>query len=249
MLRVPGIVIHLGPVSISVHLILESLAYTTGFLIYRRQKALRGDVIGGRERDTVLVAAIVGAAIGSKVLSWTEDPAFVLREPLSGLLGGKTIAGGLLGGTLAVEAVKKRLGIVERTGDLFAIPIAIAMAIGRAGCFLGGLADRTYGTPTTLPWAVDSGDGIGRHPTQLYEVVFLALLVWALARFDRGPHEKGAVYRLFLVSYLAWRLVIDFLKPEPAFAGLGAIQWACVAALIFYEWTHTTRPGCGHSRE
>ena len=60
------------------------------------------------------------------------------------------------------------------------------------------------------------------------------MLAWALSRLDRGPHERGALYRLLLVSYLAWRVVIDFMKPEPAFAGLSAIQWACVAALIFY---------------
>ena len=138
----------LGPVTISVHLLLESLAYTAGFLIYRRQKLLRGDVIGARERNTVLVAAIVGAAIGSKLLAWTGDPVLQLHQPLSALLGGKTIVGGLLGGTLAVEFVKKRLAIAERTGDLFAIPLATAISIGRVGCFLGGVADRTYGTPT-----------------------------------------------------------------------------------------------------
>ena len=240
MLHVPGLAFHLGPVAISVHLLLESLAYTAGFLIYRRQKLLRGDVIGARERNSVLVAAIVGAAIGSKLLAWAEDPVVPLHQPLSALLGGKTIVGGLLGGTLAVEFVKKRLAITKRTGDLFAVPLTIAIAVGRVGCFLGGLADRTYGTPSSLPWAVDFGDGIGRHPVQLYEVMFLAALAWALSRFDRGQHETGAVYRLFLVSYLAWRLVIDFLKPEPAFAGFSAIQWACVAALIFYA-RDTTR--------
>ena len=234
MLHVSGFDFHFGPVTVSVHLLLESLAYTAGFLIYRRQKLLRGDVIGARERNTVLVAAIVGAAIGSKLLAWTGDPVFRLHQPLSALVGGKTIVGGLLGGTLAVEVVKKRLAIAERTGDLFAIPLATAIAVGRVGCFLGGVSDRTYGIPTSLPWAVDFGDGIGRHPVQLYEVVFLGVLAWALSRLDRGPHERGALYRLFLVSYLAWRVVIDFMKPEPAFAGLSAIQWACVAALIFY---------------
>jgi prolipoprotein diacylglyceryltransferase len=81
---------------------------------------------------------------------------------------------------------------------------------------------------------VDFGDGIGRHPVQLYEIFFLALLALALSRIERWPHESGALYRLFLVFYLVWRLVIDFLKPEPAFAGLSAIQWTCAAALVFY---------------
>lgn len=111
MLHLPGLSFHLGPVTVSVHLILESLAYTTGFLIYRRQKLLHGDVIGSRDRNSILAAAIVGAAIGSKLLAWAGDPILIVRGPISNLLGGKTIVGGLLGGTLAVELVKKRLAI------------------------------------------------------------------------------------------------------------------------------------------
>lgn len=37
-----------------------------------------------------------------------------------------------------------------------------------------------------------------------------------------------------MVAYLGWRLAIDFLKPEVRIAGLGGIQWACVAMLIYY---------------
>jgi hypothetical protein len=46
--------------------------------------------------------------------------------------------------------------------------------------------------------------------------------------------REGALYRTFLVCYLAFRLGIDFLKPDPTLAGLSAIQWACVAALCWY---------------
>ena len=234
MVRVPGIAIPLGPVAISVHFLFESLAYTAGFLIYRRERRRRGDVIGGPDRNAVIVAAILGAALGSKLLAWFEDPALALRDPVTGLLGGKTIVGGLIGGTLAVEWVKKRLGITRRTGDLFAIPMAIAIAIGRLGCFFGGIADGTYGSPTSLPWAVDFGDGIGRHPVQIYEILFLAALTAALVSLRRRGLRNGELYRVFLLSYLTWRLAIDFLKPEPQFAGLSSIQWVCAATLIGY---------------
>lgn len=232
-LRLAGAEIPVGPVVISVHFFFESLAYAVGFWIYRRQRR-RGDVISTPNRNSVIVAAILGAAVGSKILSWLEDPSLTLSAPLTGLLGGKTIVGGLLGGTMAVEWVKKRLGILERTGDLFAIPIAVAIAVGRLGCFFGGLADRTYGSATTLPWAIDFGDGIPRHPTQIYEILFLICLTAALQHLSRGNPRNGELYRVFLVSYLAWRFAIDFLKPEPAFAGLSSIQWVCAAALIVY---------------
>jgi phosphatidylglycerol---prolipoprotein diacylglyceryl transferase len=53
------------------------------------------------------------------------------------------------------------------TGDVFAIPLTVGIAVGRVGCFLTGLADNTHGLPANLPWAIDYGDGIPRHPAQL----------------------------------------------------------------------------------
>jgi len=235
ILRVPAPVVSLGPISVSLHLVFESLAYAVGFFLYQRDRGRRGDVIGGPDRNSVIVAVILGAAIGSKVLSWFEDPAAVLQGSWAAILGGKTIVGGLLGGTIAVEWAKTRLGITTRTGDLFVIPMALAMAVGRLGCFFGGLDDRTYGTPTNLPWAVDFGDGTPRHPTQLYEIAFLLLLAAAMQALRRARIQNGDLFRLFLFSYCGWRLAIDFLKPETKFAGLSAIQWASAAALIWYS--------------
>ena len=62
---------------------------------------------------------------------------------MSGLAGGKTIVGVLIGGWIAVETVKNTLGIRVRTGDLLAIPLSVGIAIGReVGCFLTGLSDQ-----------------------------------------------------------------------------------------------------------
>jgi phosphatidylglycerol:prolipoprotein diacylglycerol transferase len=220
------------------HLVFETLAYAIGFAIYRRDRRRYGDRLLDPHRSSVIVAAILGAAIGSKLLAWAEDPADFARHwrDWQYVLGGKTLVGGLLGGTAAVEWVKARIGIARRTGDLFAIPLAAGIAIGRIGCWIAGLADRTYGSPTSLPWGIDLGDGISRHPVQLYEILFLALLTLALARLrTAGLAREGDLYRVFLIAYLGWRLCVDFLKPEPAFAGLSAIQWTCAAALAWYS--------------
>jgi len=232
-----GFTIAVGPLEIPPHSLLETLAYTVGFAIYARDRKRQGDVIDTSARSSVLVAAILGAAIGSKLLAWLEDPAELMAHANQWQmwLGAKTIVGGLLGGTIAVEWVKARLGIASRTGDLFAVPLAIGIAIGRVGCFLSGLADRTYGTATRWPWGVDFGDGIPRHPTQIYESAFLLALAWQLVRFRQMSHRNGDVFRLFMLSYMMWRLCIDFLKPGIPFVGLTAIQWACAAALVWYS--------------
>lgn len=216
------------------HFVFETLGYAVGFRLYLQARRKGGDFLPTEARTWIVVAAILGAAMGSKVLFWLEDPGRTLRHAgeLAYLMSGKTIVGGLLGGTIAVEWTKARLGIARRTGDLFAVPMAIGIAIGRIGCFFGGLRDDTYGLPSSLPWAVDFGDGIPRHPVQLYEAV--AMLILALLLRRATPRPEGAIYRYFLVAYLGWRLAVNFLKPGVPFAGLTASQWVCVAALSWY---------------
>ncbi|MEO8028706.1 MAG: prolipoprotein diacylglyceryl transferase family protein [Bryobacteraceae bacterium] len=217
------------------HWVFESAAYTIGFWIYSREKRASGDFLAASDRLSVVAAAIVGAALGSKILSWFETPVETLAHwnNLQYLMQGKTIVGGLLGGTIAVEITKRMIGVTRRTGDLFAVPICVGTAVGRIGCFFAGLPDQTYGVATALPWGIDFGDGVRRHPTQLYEVSFVLGLAWVLAKMR--PVREGDRFRAFLVAYLAFRLAIEFWKPGVAvFGGLTAIQWACVAALVWY---------------
>jgi len=214
------------------HPIFETLGYAGGFAVYRRMRRRQGDLLNDERRWMVIAATAVGALLGSRILGLLE------QAPRRGLAwhdlllpGGKTIVGGLLGGWLAVEIVKRLTGIRSRTGDLFAVPLCVGIAIGRVGCFLAGLADDTYGKPTSLPWGVDFGDGIRRHPTQLYEFLFLVALGWLLWRWNARPHVNGCIFRAFMAAYLTWRLLIDFLKPQPLVDGMNLIQWACVAGL------------------
>lgn len=214
----------------------ESLAYVTAFAVYRRARRRHGDPIDDRARLSVLVAAAIGGLIGSKLLNLLVDPAssWAHRAELMTWLGGKTMVGGLLGGVLGVELYKKLRGIRVRTGDLYAVPLLVGISIGRIGCFLTGLDDLTYGSATSLPWGIDFGDGVRRHPTQLYEIAAMVLLVGYVTFRARRPHANGDLFRLAFLGYLAWRLLVDFLKPGPRFLGLGAIQWACVAGLLVY---------------
>ena len=219
------------------HPVFETLAYLVGFAVYRWLRARAGDVIDEPKRWTILAAAAVGALAGSRVLGiceqWPTVMAAVHAGKLMALLispGGKTIVGGLLGGWIAVEVVKRVNGITARTGDLFVVPLCVGIAIGRIGCFVAGIADDTYGVATKLPWAVDFGDGVGRHPVQIYEIVFLLVLAAVLAR--PWKLREGARFGIFLASYLAWRVGIDFLKPQPLMDGLNLIQWSCLGGLV-----------------
>lgn len=230
--------LHIGALRVHPHFLFEMVAYGVGFRLYVELRKARGDFLDGARRWWVVAAAATGALAGALLLAMLENPAGLLtewREPRA-MLAGKTIVGALIGGSFAVEWAKRRLGIKQRTGDLFALPLCVGIAIGRIGCFLTGLQDQTCGIESSLPWAVDFGDGIRRHPTQLYELIFLVALAIVMWRLSRHPYLRGDLFRFFMVCYLAFRLVIDFLKPDPrVLLGLSSIQWACVAMLIYYR--------------
>ncbi|MGD0892757.1 MAG: prolipoprotein diacylglyceryl transferase family protein [Terracidiphilus sp.] len=219
------------------HPVFETLAYASGYAVFRRLRAQQGDALAEPQRWTVLAAAAVGALAGSRVLGLAEQWPTVMTAWQQGRIlalmlspGGKTIVGGLLGGWFGVEIVKRLSGIRRRTGDLFALPLCVGIAVGRIGCLIAGLADDTYGKPTTLPWAVNLGDGIGRHPVQVYEILFLIVLGLIVSTKAKLP--EGARFRIFLGGYLAWRAAIDFLKPQPLIGGLNLIQWSCLAGIL-----------------
>lgn len=231
------VVWHAGALAIPAHAVLEFAAYPAAIALLTRLRANWGDPIAQRTRMIVVLAAAIGAVLGSKLLFLFEQPALIGDRVPEMFAAGKSVVGGLLGGLAGVELMKMRLGESRSTGDLFVLPLCFGIAIGRVGCFLGGLADATYGFPTKLPWGVDFGDGISRHPTQLYEVIALAAMAaWAISRRSR-VERAGDLFRGFMVLYLGWRLVIDVWKPEPPalVAGLTAIQIACLGGIAYYS--------------
>jgi prolipoprotein diacylglyceryltransferase len=123
------------------------------------------------------------------------------------------------------------------------LPLSLAIAVGRIGCFLGGLDDQTYGTPTTLPWAVDFGDGIGRHPVQLYEsismTVFAAWFFWLLHAHREFAMRRG--FYIFAIVYGVERFLWEFLKPYPPVIGPFNIFHLGAAALAVYAVFMLTR--------
>lgn len=226
----------IGDFKIHPHIFFEAIAYTVALRLSLRN--FRRDAIKPAQRSSIVVGGMVGALIGAKVLVmlqhidlwWQQRELFWLM-----LLQGKTIVGALLGALIGVEVIKKIIGVKQSTGDAFVYPLMLGMAIGRIGCFLTGLSDRTYGIATNLPWGIDFGDGIPRHPTQLYEIGFLLLLMVFLKVRSRYSIQSGDLFKFFMISYLSFRLLIDSIKPDfQPILGLSAIQIACVLALIYY---------------
>jgi prolipoprotein diacylglyceryltransferase len=183
----------------------------------------------------------------------TRDPAYFIALGLGAIAGaflfgstnmvlahmwqfGHSIAGAIAGGTIAVELYKLANGIRESTGGQFVAPLAIGIAVGRLGCFFAGLPDFTYGTPTALPWGVDFGDGIPRHPVQLYEsasmLAFLAVYLNGIARSSPLFVRQG--FYLFVGWYALQRFAWEFLKPYPTLVGpLNTFHFVCASLLVY----------------
>ena len=229
-------------VSHTPHLIFETLAYFVAARVYwRAQPALQPLPA---DRFLLLACAIFGAALGSKGLHVFEHlPTLLARHDMALWIGGKSVLGGLLGGTLGVELAKRTIGWRAPTGDAWVAPIVVGLVIGRLGCQLSGLWDQTYGNPTSLPWGWDYGDGIARHPVAAYEMIGVTLLYVAVT--TRWHDRPGARFAALLFGYSALRFVLEYLKPPfgplapdtlpvALYAGLTAIQWAAVAGCAWY---------------
>lgn len=205
-------------------IMLASLA--TAFALRSRTPQPSG--LTGRERAGIALGAFCGAMIGAKLPFALADWQTLL-EGRALFENGKTIVFGMVGGYAGVELAKAMLGVRVKTGDGFAVPVAGAVAVGRLGCFAAGCC---HGVATSLPWGVDFGDGLRRHPTQIYEAAFHAMLAIILAVFQRKGMFRGQLIKLYIISYLIYRFATEFLRPEAVLAAsLTGYQWACLVLI------------------
>lgn len=195
--------------------------------------------LSSSDRLAIGLGAFIGAMLGAKLpfVLFAEEGIF----SLTWFDNGKTILFGLVGGYLGVEIAKWANGIHVKTGDSFAVPVAVAVAIGRLSCVVAGCC---YGKPTNLPWGVDFGDGVRRHPTQIYESLFHLACAILLEQLQRRGLLKGQLIKLYILLYLGYRFLTEFLRPEPIVGlGLTFYQWSClaIAPIFVVLWIRDAR--------
>jgi len=183
--------------------------------------------LAGRTAPSYFVTLAVGAVLGAWLAGTLNTGLFAPSH---------SVAGALAGGIAGVEGWKWRHGVRRSTGASFVLPFCTGLVVGRFGCLFAGLADKTYGVATGLPWAVDLGDGIGRHPVQVYEALamagFAAVFLRARLRGAHWPEAHG--FHAMVIFYGAQRFAWEFLKPYPAVMGpLNVFHFLC-AGLILY---------------
>lgn len=224
--------------SVLLHVIFEFLAFFIGFRYYLFLRKKAGDRISAESRMWIITGAIFGALIGSRLVGGFENWPALQNAPNTFFYfyTNKTVLGGLFGGTLGVELIKKLIGEKQKSGDLFVFPILLAIIVGRIGCFTMGIYEETYGLPTNMPFGMNLGDGIARHPVALYEIFFLMLL-WCALWFIKNKYklQPGGLFKIMMIAYFLFRFMLDYIKPKyDYFFGLSAIQITSLLGLLYY---------------
>jgi len=155
-------------------------------------------------------------------------------------LQGMSYHGGAFGGLLAVVifARVKKFSFRE-LGDMFAASIPLGYTFGRLGNFING---ELYGRATTSPigmifphaqplpasesWVREIAEQTGvaitgafvnlpRHPSQIYEMIFEGVVLWAIVWFFRSRKPfKGFIVGLYFFGYGFFRFFIEYFR-EP----------------------------------
>jgi phosphatidylglycerol---prolipoprotein diacylglyceryl transferase len=212
---------------------LLALLVAMGWLMYegRRRQWPRG------EFWPIITAAFVGGMVGARVSivffnGWETAPVvlnyFYLFDPR---IGPGSIIGGGVGAYVGGYLATRLIGKAGCACDAFAPAMALAMVVGRMGCFLG--MDDGLGKPTSAPWGVWNGSYMA-HPTPLYDAAFnLAWFIVLLALRNRPAMQNGNLLKVGLAGYAVARFFIEFERNNRvALLGLTGQQVACLMLLV-----------------
>lgn len=206
------------------------IAYLVGFVLaglvlylVARHWKLR---LSGDDVMMVVLGVAVGVIVGARFFYvvfynlpyYLENPLHIFMFNEGGMSFHGGLAGGLLGGFIVCRVL--RLSFVTMA-DMGIVGVPIGLFFGRIANFING---ELWGKPTDLPWGVafESGGGIMRHPTQLYEAILEGLVIFivlvALAK-RLPPRPRGTFVGVFLVLYGVFRFLVEFVRVPDAQIG------------------------------
>lgn len=232
VLDISPIAFTIGSFSIYWYGILMAVTFVTGFASVR-YLALSYGIERNVLEDLMIKLAIVlfvGARLGAVIGSlpyYLENPGEIFSRPGMGSHGA----------ILAVMAVgwfmvnKRRLPYWT-LADAGAILFPIGHLFIRIGNFING---ELFGTPTTLPWAVQfRTTPVPVHPVQLYEAGFSLLFLPLAWYWAKNPKYPGyAFFRIALIHSVV-RLFLDAIRQHSELIGPFVLtQWLALLFIVF----------------
>jgi len=186
--------------------------------------------------DLMIVALLVMIA-GGRLFYLLSDWSAGLAG-LANIHSGFSLAGGAVASGFAGWAyLKYRKQEWKKIFAMMTPNFIIALIFVRTGCFL---VEDHIGKITALPWGMDFIDGTSRHPVALYEILFLAVLYFAVRKIQKVHIEDGKLLAILISSYAVFRFLADFLRCDDMAMcdlriwGLTATQWISIPIAVFF---------------
>lgn len=234
-------IFRLGPLVLRWYGLLFALGYLSGYLVIRWM--FKRDDIPLQDADMAFLCTVAGTAVGGRLGHCLfYEPSYYLNHPFEILAiwkGGLASHGTTAGILVALFFFARRrprlpyLWLLDRVG--------VAVAVGGSFIRLGNLFNsEILGKPSDLPWAFVFGrvDMVPRHPVQLYEAIFYALLFAVLLSLYRRGFctSPGSLIGLFMISLFGFRFLVEFVKqPQAAFGPqlhLNVGQWLSIPYVL-----------------
>lgn len=173
--------------------------------------------------QTLAILVIVAAFVGGKLFFYFEEPSYYFH-PWSNMFKnfrtGFVFYGSLIFAIpTTVWYFRKQKWPVWPLLDRFAIAACILHMCGRMGCFLAGCC---HGLPTNVPWAVTFTDPVSQaeplntplHPTQLYEVFMIGVILLILIQLYRYKKFDGQIFLIYIMLYAVGRGIVEMFRGD-----------------------------------
>jgi phosphatidylglycerol---prolipoprotein diacylglyceryl transferase len=212
-----------------------SLSYIASILFgwwyLTRLLAYPGAPMAKRHADDFVFYATLGIILGGRlgyILFYKPE---IFANPIDIFKlweGGMSLHGGFLGTIAAIWWFCRKHGLnMYRVCDYMAVVTPIGLLLVRLANFVNG---ELWGRPSDAPWAMifpGTGDGIPRHPSQLYEAftegaVALVILWWMFHK-TQSRYFPGRLVGTGLILYGVARFAMEWFR-EPD-RGLENLSW------------------------
>ncbi|MBO5797278.1 MAG: prolipoprotein diacylglyceryl transferase [Clostridia bacterium] len=122
---------------------------------------------------------------------------------------------------IGAKLTKRRVADVF---DVFTFLTVFTLMLARINCLFGGCC-----LGKLVPWS----DSV-RWPTRELEIVFYVVLLFWFGRLSKKPRHSGKLYPLYMLSYGAFRFVVEWFRESENMWGFLHIShiWSLVAILV-----------------
>ncbi len=159
----------------------------------------------------------IAGFVGGKLFYYLERPKYFFNNPqaiLHNFSGGFVFYGSFLTivPLLILYLKKQKIPLLPML-DILAITTLIVHALGRLGCFFGGCC---YGKPTDAVTGMVFPSTYGKavHPTQLYEVLVLLIIMSILFFIKKRQQFKGQLFIIYLILYAIARNILELFRGD-----------------------------------